>query len=232
MTLKNTSSNNPGAGTDRPVDPYPFVRRVGELQISLGNENPFRLAARTGTQFQEEQSERAGFKIKVLNQPLRITFPGFQVQDAETGKEAHLGLQGLVLYYFMTADGWQETGRWISFTELPEGRFYNQAFQNYSGRLLVERFGQDLRALDAAAVLSGGVRLDTTQTTGVPGDYAYRFQALPHLPLLIAAWEGDEDFPPAIQVLFDASAPHYLPTDVCAILGGMLARKLVKQGKN
>jgi hypothetical protein len=38
---------------------------------------------------------------------------------------------------------------------------------------------------------------------------------------------GDENFPASCQILFDASACHYLPTDVCAILGSMLTRKLL-----
>jgi hypothetical protein len=48
------------------------------------------------------------------------------------------------------------------------------------------------------------------------------------LPLLAVAWPGDEDFPPAYRVLFDESAPHYLPTDVCAILGSFLTRRIIR----
>jgi len=46
--------------------------------------------------------------------------------------------------------------------------------------------------------------------------------------LLAVYWQGDEDFPSTCQVLFDASASHYLPTDAYAILGSTLTRRLIK----
>ena len=63
------------------------------------------------------------------------------------------------------------------------------------------------------------------------GDLAYTFQALPRVSLLLVFWKGDEDFPASFQVLFDASASHYLPTDAYAILGSTLTRRLIKSAK-
>jgi hypothetical protein len=51
---------------------------------------------------------------------------------------------------------------------------------------------------------------------------------LPRLSILVAYWSGDEDFPTSVQVLFESSTPHYLPTDVCAYLGSSLTRMLLK----
>ena len=59
------------------------------------------------------------------------------------------------------------------------------------------------------------------------GDAAFAFHVLPRVPLAVIYWRGDEDFPANCQILFDASASHYLPTDLCAILGSMLTRKLL-----
>jgi hypothetical protein len=53
------------------------------------------------------------------------------------------------------------------------------------------------------------------------------FQALPRVPLMVTYWLGDEDFPSSCKILFDECARHYLPIDACAVLGGMLARKLI-----
>jgi hypothetical protein len=44
---------------------------------------------------------------------------------------------------------------------------------------------------------------------------------------MLTYWLGDEDFPSSCKVLFDESASHYLPIDACAILGGMLTRKII-----
>jgi hypothetical protein len=47
------------------------------------------------------------------------------------------------------------------------------------------------------------------------------------MSLLVVFWAGDDELPPAYQVLFDASASHHLPTDACAIAGSMLVRQLI-----
>ena len=62
----------------------------------------------------------------------------------------------------------------------------------------------------------------------VPGDAALEFQILPKVSILVVFWLGDEDFPSTFQILFDAATSHFLPTDVCAIVGSMLTRKLIK----
>jgi hypothetical protein len=48
---------------------------------------------------------------------------------------------------------------------------------------------------------------------------------------MVAYWLGDEDFPSTCQILFDAAAGHYLPSDAYAILGSTLTRRLIKVAK-
>jgi hypothetical protein len=129
--------------------------------------------------------------------------------------------QALLLYYLTTADGTSLTGEWIAFSDLPDGRFYNQAFQGYTGKELRRSFQDDRVAFEQAAQALGGARQPL-------GDTSFAFQALPRVPLLAVYWQGDEDFPSTCQVLFDAAASHYLPTDAYAILGSTLTRRLIK----
>jgi len=128
-------------------------------------------------------------------------------------------LQALLLYYFHTADDTPLAEKWVSFADLPGGRMYAQAFQGYSGNELVKVFGLDIERFKQACVVSGGVEADT-------GDASFTFLALPRVPLLLNYWLGDEDFPSTCKVLFDANATHYLPIDVCAILGSMLVSRI------
>jgi len=129
--------------------------------------------------------------------------------------------QAFLLYYLSTADGAPLTGKWISFSELQDGRFYIQAFQGYTGQELVRAFDDDRFAFEQAAQALGGISHPL-------GDAAYIFQALPNAPLLAVYWQGDEDFPASCQILFDAAANHYLPTDAYAILGSFLTRMLIR----
>lgn len=201
-------------------DPTRFAQRVEELRQTLVDADPYLLADRTGTVYSDEGESRGVFHLTLWGQDIQISYPGFSCWDTKSREALPLFNQAMLMYYFTTADGVPLTGQWISFAELPDGRFYNQAFQGYSGRALAQHFQNDRVGFQAASI-----KLD-----GAPypiGDAAYIFRALPRVSLLAVIWLGDEEFPSTCQVLFDAAASHYLPTDAYAILGSTLTRRLI-----
>lgn len=177
----------------------------------------------TGAAFHSQDSEQGVFRLPVWDEDHLLTYPDLIATDAETGNESGIVIQALLLYYFLTADGTLETHQWISFSELPDGRFYTQAFQGYTGGELARHFKENREAFEQAARRLFGEPIPL-------GDSTYCFQLFPRFALVAVFWQGDEDFPSNFQILFDASAPHYLPTDACAIAGSMLTRKLIKAG--
>ena len=206
------------------ADEARYHRRVEELRARLAQSQPALLAQRTATVFELLDSGRGQFYISLWEKDFLLSYPDFIARSAKTGQEAPLFQQALFLYYFTTADGAAEQGRWISFADLADGRFYNQAFQGYTGQELARHFQNNLEHFEQAALSTGGVRFPL-------GDLAFRFLPLPRVPLAAVYWSGDEDFPASCQLLFDASANHYLPTDAFAILGSGLTRRLIAAGQ-
>ena len=160
--------------------------------------------------------------LTLFGEPVIIRGPDFEVLDGRTGEPAPINTQALLLYHLSTTDGAPLTGRWISFRELPDGGFYHQAFQGYTGNRLVGHFRNDLEAVRQAAIRLGGQEESS-------GDAGFRFAVLPRVPLLLVYWLGDEEFPPTARILFDASAGHHLPVDACALLGSALTQRLTAE---
>ena len=206
-------------------DPTQLARRVAALRMELLPLDPFSLAANTGSTYESLEPGKGVFHLKIWGRDTHMIYPEFVAGDENTMQELPLPVQALLLYYFRMADGTPRAGRWISFSELPDGRFYNQAFQGYTGSELARHFQEDFQAFEKAAVNQGGEWPEPGKD--MIGEGAFIFQALPRVPLLAVFWKGDEDFPPSFQILFDASVSHYLPTDVCAILASMLTRRLM-----
>lgn len=194
--------------------------RVDDLRSALRAISPDLLAGRTGSIYKVVDQGRGEFRLSLFSSPLILTFPELIAYN-ERDDPHPLYVQALTIYYFYTADGASLHDNWISFAELPDGRIYDPAFQGYSGNEIVKAFGLDIEKFRRACEKEGGQERTF-------GDAAYSFQALPRLPLLVNYWCGDEDFPSTCKILFNESARHYLPTDVAAILGGMLARRLVR----
>jgi hypothetical protein len=53
-------------------------------------------------------------------------------------------------------------------------------------------------------------------------DRAWRIPALPRVPVALLWWDGDDEFDPRADLLFDATASHHLTTDGCAVLGSWI----------
>ena len=201
--------------------PENLAGRLAELRLRLRDVNPLELAARSGA----ELGPRPGsLRLHLFSRSVIVAFPDLVPADEETDAPLSDANQTLLLYYLATADGTPLQGRWLSFAELPGGRFYNQAFQGYSGAELAKRFAKDLAAFERAGQQLGGVRLAF-------GDAAFSFQVLPRVMLAVVYYLGDEEFPDACRILFDASASHYLPTDAGAVLGSSLTRRLIAADK-
>jgi len=198
--------------------------RVHELRTQVGGQDPHLMARRSGARVAAGPGEGVALELKLWESLYRITWPEAHVVEAVSGQPCRVDVEAALLYYLRTADGNPPAGQWIGFQELPEGTFYSRAFQGYSGDELVRHFGEDLDAFRQAAESAGGVSFPLS-------DAGYTFLALPRVPLAVVYWLGEEGIPSKAQVLFDRAASHYLPTDVLAILGAQLVRRLIRAAR-
>lgn len=198
-----------------------LMRRVAELRAALSIEDPENVASRAGATYRASHEGKGEMRITLWGKEIAVSVPGYAARDASTGKESDPGTQALIMYYLSMSDGASLEGSWVSFSELRDGLFYQKAFQGYTGDSLARAFGNDLEAFGRAARALGG-------NPEPLGDAAYSFRPLPRVPLAAVYWQGDSEFGPSARVLFDASVNHYLPTDVCAVLGAALTRRLIR----
>lgn len=203
----------------RPDSTESLLERVAEIWSSLVGSDPERLAAATQADW-ESDGDGGVFRLAVWGRDAVVSHPGFEATWADGGEPVDPFSAGLLAYYFDTADGTPETGSLIAFGELQDGTFYAKAFQGYTGNQLAKVFGNDADAFVTACVRTGGRPV-------VLADRAFSFRALPLVSVTVVCWLGDEDFGPSFRVLFDAAVGHHVPTDVCAILGSNLTRRLI-----
>ena len=63
------------------------------------------------------------------------------------------------------------------------------------------------------------------------GSISANWGTAPMVWMAVVLYIEDDEFPASANVLFDATAGHYLPTEDLAVLGGLLAGKLVKAAR-
>jgi hypothetical protein len=187
----------------------------------LSSLEPYQAAYTAGCDYHAGE-DGGHFTVRFFDQDYQVTSPEVSVRRAG-GEAPDVATRLIILHYLIHADGTPPADEWVSFRQLPDGLVYDPAFQGRSSLRLRREYGMDTKGFAAAAERVGGERLTF-------GDASYMFHALPRLRMAVIVHQGDEEFGPAVNVLFDASAGHYLPTEDLAVLGGMLASRLIKAG--
>jgi hypothetical protein len=160
---------------------------------------------------------------------LAMVFDDYVVNTADfvvsrpDGNEANSFMQSLVLTYLDTANDTPASGRWVTFRDLPNGSFYNQAFQGYGPDRLAKRWQLDIDGFSSACRARGGIPIDY-------GDAGFAFKVLPRIDVAAIYWLGDEDFASKASILFDAAAHLYMVVDGLAILGNRLVDSILAKG--
>lgn len=191
-----------------------MVMQVEHQREELRGRDPRQIALRSAMELQS-----GVLQCKFYGDTYTVSFPELEVRLQATQKVCGLNRSSMFYYYMLTADGAPLAGKWIAFRDLPGGMFYHQAYQGYSGDRLAKAIDNRIHVFERAAKSLNGIKLEL-------GDAAFAFDALPRVRVAAVYYAADEDFPASANVLFDAAASHYLPTDALAGVGSALVDRL------
>lgn len=127
----------------------------------------------------------------------------------------------MVLHYLANAGPVAPTGKWVSYRQLPGGEAFYGAFRQ---RVILEigaLFHQRPELLLSALRTVGARKLAF-------GEASVRIDVFPKLPVAVIVWKGDSEVRGTANVLFDETAPRFLPTEDLAAVGSYVLEQLVK----
>jgi hypothetical protein len=176
----------------------------------------------------ERKEGRTFFRIPFLNDQVIAQWPDFTFRSEKTDQEPPVQQQILLVHYLQGA--WTSrvsriTGEWIAFQDLPDGRFYLDAFQRRAKIPLVQVFGDKPEKMVEIAGAAYGAK------PAEQGDFSVIVTALPLVPLALILWKGDEEFPPDGNILFDRSITSIFSAEDVAWLSGMVVYPLAGMAK-
>ncbi|MEW6672876.1 MAG: DUF3786 domain-containing protein [Thermodesulfobacteriota bacterium] len=197
------------------IDDYIAAKNLAAEKLSA--ESFELLAKRTGF----EAPSPNVFRVPFLNRCYRVDYPGFSFRDEkEAGKEVPIQEQVLILHYMLGREVPALSGNWVAYREIPGAAFYFSAFVKRAVDPLKNTFGNNAAGLAHASGLLGGEAVE-------PGDAAFEFRLFPRVRLRLILWEGDEEFPPEANILFDSTIGSIFSPEDIAWLAGMLVYRLM-----
>lgn len=170
---------------------------------------------------------REGFLLPVYNQRYMILPKEkniFRVgwNDQLVEEELHPFFYLMVLVYLTDAKDTKPTHTWVSEKDLKGG----STFFRGPHSLLVKEL-EDLYGRNPDAFLKAGKKLGGSEI--LYGNKGFALEVFPKVPISYILWEGDEEFPSKIGVLFDSTIESHLPLDIIWCLVAETSRRLIGQ---
>ncbi|MDY6987862.1 MAG: DUF3786 domain-containing protein [Thermodesulfobacteriota bacterium] len=180
---------------------------------------------RAGLSFETVSPGKKRILIPYLGKTYHLSVSAQKISFDEGEKPPKIPDQVLLLHYLITATGIPVADEWITFREVAAGSFYYPSFVKRAVDPLVRSFGKRPELLERTAGRIG-------QLVTLPGDKGAKILALPRVPVVLALWRGDDEFPPEGNVYFDASVSSYLSTEDIAYLGGATVYKVISMARD
>jgi len=203
------------------VDDY--IHAADMARKDLITRDPDVLAGFAGADIQREQGH-VQFSLGFLGERIRISWPELVPIKEEDRMEVPIQQQVLLLHYLQGAwrsSGTPLTGEWIAFQDVPDGRFYLDAFQRRAKFPLLKAFGEQPELMaELAREAYGAESIDF-------GDTAVSVSVLPRIRIALVLWAGDEEFPPEGNLLFDRSILSVFSAEDIAWVSGMVVYPLM-----
>lgn len=154
-------------------------------------------------------------RIPLLGRTLELQPPAFDGVFADTNKPPKSTERLLALHYLTSDFPVSPEDRWITFREFPGGAFYWEPFRARSVNPLIESIGNDLGKLrERLARFSAKIEDEPADTVSA------RIPAIGRIEVLLVYRQGDDEFPPTADLLFDACARRVFCAEDAAALGG------------
>jgi hypothetical protein len=141
--------------------------------------------------------------------------------NRETPLSAASQTQKILWLHYLTANGIQNaTGRLIAYREAAPALFYEPNFIKRAVRPMAGFFGKNPQKLIEAGKTLGGEAASM-------GDASVTVKVLPYVPMTFIIWEGDGEFPPDGNILFDKSVTTWFKPEDMAVLASVAVGELI-----
>ena len=179
----------------------------------------------------EEQCRRSGsgyqatangavVSVNFLNREYQITLPDITFSTIDGQTDIDMREKILLMHYLIGAKGTGATGKLITFRELPGGIVYYPTFTKRTMQPIARYFGDKPDILISTAKILGGQKTEM-------GDASVVICTFNQVPVTLILWQGDEEFTPEVNLLFDSSITDYLESEDITVMSEILTWRLI-----
>jgi hypothetical protein len=155
--------------------------------------------------------------IKCLGREFIIT------PDGEVSTKGHITpwVKILLLYYIKFGGRGEQSGKWVSFSDLKAGMIKSTAFKRDCEDPLKDIFDRDFQEASIALMRLGAEKQD-----GESSVHTWTLFLLPKIPVRIFYWPKEEEFDSKLKMVFDSTADKFLDSESLIFLSEGLVKNV------
>ncbi len=170
-----------------------------------------------------EKEDVSYVSVPFFNETIELAMPGCSFRSLK-GSNVTLTTKIIILHYLIHASGNPVGAALVPYEDIPGCRAYLPVFERRVVKPLVGAFGYSRDAFSEAGNALGGKEEEY-------GNASFTLSAFPRLPITFILWEGEEEFPPSVKVLFDQSIHTYLPLEDIVVVSKMATTRILKEAR-
>jgi hypothetical protein len=157
-----------------------------------------------------------GAVYSITHEGVELVSSKYSMPDTERGVELDYNTRSVLGYYVLSEADCNPVNDYCTLGYFSGGVFGGRADNkpNWMTQALRDAYGADYKKFEAAA-RDIGMRFEAQRKAG---QYTWSYNLLPKIPVKVIYYEGDEDFPTDIQILFDKTAIVFFKFEPLAAL--------------
>ncbi|MDK2905338.1 MAG: hypothetical protein PWP16_152 [Eubacteriaceae bacterium] len=152
------------------------------------------------------------FVVRVMGSDYRVSYPDGLVKDNDNQEFNNYKLKTMILRFLMNAKGVRSTGQDMVYRDVSGGNAYFACFEGRCLKRFAFTFNYNPDGLKKAMAAIGAQTLDK-------GDLSFKFEFVNDMFMTVILWLGDDEFPPAAQILFDKNFESAFSAEDMAVMG-------------
>lgn len=180
----------------------------------------FEVAERLGLSLQPDGS----LSVNFLGREYEISSHGINPTD---GKSVDVNNLSVLAYYSLSKGVGEPAFSYVPISNLAGTGMTFSTNTKWMTDPLGKTFSEDYATFSETMCRLGGVFNGKLKS----GGYSWLLKALPKILLQIVYYDGDDEFPCKVQILFDKNASRFLEFECLAFLEGCLVRAMIMTTK-
>lgn len=193
-----------------------YIVALNHVKSKFKKSNPYEMSKLSNSKY---DNVSCTYDIKFINHNLKVKYPSGEIFYSNLEKFNNIALEILILRYLVNSKGSILSGRYITYKEINGGHVYYPNFKSRTLQKFIDEYGKKINKFNSKMLKLEATKLNL-------GDVSYKVRFINETYVVFIIWEGDEEFKPSGNILFDYNINNYFDAEDLAVIPDIILNSI------